>query len=116
MHEKRKHARKHLGCTFKVSDINSNQVIGCMVDLSMDGFMLLTDKIHEAGTILQLRVDFTGEVNGVSHIELGAESLWIGAANKANHFWAGFRIIDLSDSAAATIAAVISRSQTADPE
>ena len=116
MHEKRKHARKHLGCTFKVSDINSNQIIGCMVDLSMDGFMLLTDKIHEAGTILQLRVDFTGKVNGVNHIELGAESLWAGAANKANHYWVGFHIIDLSDSAAATIAAVISKSQSMDPE
>lgn len=116
MHEKRKHARKHLGCTFKVSDINSNRLIGCMVDLSADGFMLLTDQVHEAGTILQLRVDFVGAVNGVSHIELGAESLWAGAANKANHFWAGFHIIDLSDSAAATIAAVISKSQGSDTE
>jgi hypothetical protein len=110
MQEKRKHARKHIGCAFKVSDINRKQLIGCMVDLSEDGFMLLTDQIHGAGAVLQLRVDFPSEVNGVSHIELGAESLWAGAANKANHFWAGFRIIDLSDSAAATLAVVISKS------
>jgi hypothetical protein len=112
MQEKRKHARKHIGCAFKVSDINSKQVIGCMVDLSENGFMLLTDKVHGAGTVLQLRVDFPSEVDGVSYIELGAESLWADAANKPKHFWAGFRIIDLSDSAAATLAVVISRSHS----
>jgi hypothetical protein len=112
MQEKRKYARKHIGCAFKVSDINRKQVIGCMVDLSEDGFMLLTDQVHGAGTVLQLRVDFAGEVNGVSHIELGAESLWAGAANKAKHYWAGVHIIDLSDSAAATLAVVISKSHS----
>ena len=116
MQEKRKHARTHIGCAFKVTDINRKQVIGCMVDLSADGFMLLTDQVHEAGTVLQLRVDFPGEVNGMNHIELGAESLWTGAANKANHFWAGFQIIDLSDSAATTLASVIGKNQGADPE
>ncbi len=115
MQEKRKHARKHIGCAFKVSDINRKQVIGCMVDLSEDGFMLLTDQVHDAGTVLQLRVDFPGGVNGVSSIELGAESLWAGAANKPKHFWAGFHIIDLSDSAAEVIASVISKSQSKDP-
>jgi hypothetical protein len=74
--------------------------------------MLLTDQIHGAGAVLQLRVDFPGEVNGVSHIELGAESLWAGVANKAKHFWVGFHIIDLSDSAAATLAVVISKCQS----
>ncbi len=116
MQEKRKHARKHIGCAFKVSDVNRNTVLGCMVDLSEDGFMLLTDQVHEAGAVLQLRVDFPREVHGVNHIELGAESLWAGAANKANHYWAGFHIIDLSDGAAATIAAVISGSQALEPE
>jgi hypothetical protein len=116
MQEKRKRARKHIDCAFKVTDVNRNQVLGCIVDLSEDGFMLLTDQNHEAGTVLQLRVDFPGEVNGVGYIELGAESLWTGAANKANHFWSGFHIIDLSDSAAAAIAAVISKNQGADPE
>ncbi len=111
MQEKRKHARKHIGCAFKVSDINRKQVIGCMVDLSEDGFMLLTDQVHEAGAVLQLRVDFPDGMNGEDHIELGAESLWAGAANKPNHFWAGFHIIDLSDKAAAVIAAVIDKSQ-----
>lgn len=112
MQEKRKHTRKHIGCAFKVSDINTKQVIGCMVDLSEDGFMLLTDKVHSAGAVLQLRVDFASEVNGVSYIELGAESLWAEAANKPNHFWAGFHIIDLSDSAAAALAVVISKSHS----
>jgi hypothetical protein len=111
MQEKRKHARKHIGCAFKVRDLNSDKAVGCIVDLSEDGFMLLTDQVHEAGTVLQLRVDFPAEVNGQRYIELGAESLWAGAANKANHFWAGFHIIDLSDGAAATLAAVISKSK-----
>lgn len=109
MQEKRKHARKHIDCAFKVSDVNSKRVVGCMVDLSEDGFMLLTEEFHEAGTVLQLRVDFPDAVNGTNHIELGAESLWSGAANKANRFWAGFHIIDLSDAAAATLACVIDK-------
>lgn len=107
MQEKRKHARKHIGCALKVHDVNSDQAIGCIVDLSEDGFMLLTNQVREAGTVLQLRVYFPSEVNGQRYIELGAESLWAGAANKPEHFWAGFHIIDLSDSAAAAIAAVV---------
>ncbi len=116
MQEKRKRARKRIDCAFKVTDINRRQVIGCMGDLSEDGFMLLTDQAHDAGTVLQLRVDFSGEVDGVDCIELGAESLWTGAANKANRFWTGFHIIDLSDSAAATLASVINKNMGTDPE
>ena len=107
MQEMRKRSRQPIGCAFKVRDINRNQAIGCLVDLSEDGFMLLSAEHFDAGLILQLRFDLQVAINGQMFIDLGAESLWCSAANKAEHFWTGFRIIDASEVAAATLAIVV---------
>jgi len=114
MQEKRKQSRKPIGCALKVSDINHNQAIGCLVDLSEDGFMLLSSQSFDAGSVLQLRFDLPAVVNGQMSIDVGAESLWCSAANKTDHFWIGFRIIDASDAAAATLAIVVRNNEDAD--
>jgi hypothetical protein len=106
MQEKRKHVREPIDCALKVRDTNRNQAIGCLVDLSEDGFMLLSNQPYEAGSVLQLSFELPAPVNGQLSIAVGAESLWCSAANKAEHFWAGFRIIDASDTAIATLAIV----------
>ena len=107
MQEKRKFPRKPIGCALKVRDINRDQAIGCLVDLSEDGFMLLSDQPFDVGLVLQLSFDLPVSINGQMSIDLGVESLWCSAANKADHFWTGFRIIDASDTATATLAIVI---------
>ena len=70
MQDKRKLSRQPIGCALKVRDINRNQAIGCLVDLSEDGFMLLSDQSYEAGSVLQLRFDLPAAVNeiGRAHV------------------------------------------------
>ena len=113
MREQRRHSRKPIGCALQVRNINRNQAIGCLVDLSEDGFMLLSNQPFDTGAVLQLCFDFPAAIDGQLSVDLGAESIWCGAANKAEHFWTGFRIIDASAAAAATLAIVI-RSNAAD--
>lgn len=103
MPEKRQHLRKRIDSAMRVIDINSNQAIGSMVDLSESGFMMLSNQAITAGTVLQLRIELPRQINGQMSVNVGAESLWCGAANVPEHFLAGFHIIDIDESATATL-------------
>ncbi len=107
MTEKRQQHREAMGCTLKVRDIHHDRPLGCLVDLSESGFMLLSDQAFEAGLVIQLCFEFPAPVDGQSSIELGAESLWVSPANKPDYFWNGFRIIDVSPAAAEILARIV---------
>lgn len=112
MTEKRRQTREAMGCALKVRDRNRDVPLGCLVDLSESGFMLLSDQAFEAGLVLQVCFELPQPVAGEWSIELGAESLWVSPANKPDYFWNGFRIIDISPAAAAVLATIVQAAAT----
>lgn len=107
MTEKRQQHREAMGCALKVRDLNRDVPLGCLVDLSESGFMLLSDQAFDAGSVIQVCFELPAPVAGEWSIELGAESLWVSPANKPDYFWNGFRIIDVSASAAEILAHIV---------
>lgn len=107
MPERRRHERKRSNKLLEIIDINSNQSLGFLVDLSIDGMMVISGQPFQMNNVYQMliRVPEDGEYYG--DIEFGAESLWSDEAHDPEKFWTGFRIIDISDQHARRISQLI---------
>lgn len=98
MLENRKHPRKHLNQNWIAYDLDREEIIGRLVNISHEGMMLISQKPLEVGKIFQLRLS-AGEEPPVT---LGAESLWVESLwsepsqHDASVYWAGMQIIDIS--------------------
>ncbi|MET0101645.1 MAG: PilZ domain-containing protein [Sedimenticola sp.] len=80
-----------------VTDINSGEEIGHLANISLGGFMLISNRQLPLNSLFQLRLDLPSTIDGVGSIDLGAESLWSHAATDAETVWTGFHIIDIAD-------------------
>ena len=93
--ELRKHPRVEFPEHVEVQDAHSGEVMGQLVNLSVDGFMLMGPVCIAPGTVRQLRIPLLrGEEASV--LVVGAESLWCHDANDSGAHWSGFQIIDIS--------------------
>ena len=106
--EQRKADRKKITGRMPVTDINRERVIGQLVDISIDGLMLLGGAPLAINGMYQFDIELPEPVNGHSVLHLGAECLWCRTAEDPEHFWAGFHLIDISPEDQSTLDALIS--------
>jgi len=95
--EMRGHDRIEVSEVILVTDRQSSEVLGQLVNISEEGFMLLGAKPVAEDNIFQLSLDFGAESENTSPILIGVESLWCHASSDQTQFWSGFYIIDISD-------------------
>lgn len=79
----------------QILDAHSGKALGELVNLSVDGLMVVSPDSIACGTVYQMRIPF---VQGESKVEIliGAESLWCDDANGSGSYCTGFQIIDIS--------------------
>lgn len=94
--EQRKANRKKITGSMTVRDINRDSVIGQLVDISIDGLMLLGEAPFTINGMYQFDIELPEPINGHSVLHLGAECLWCRNADDPESFWAGFHLIDIS--------------------
>lgn len=98
MLENRASPRKRVNEKIAVRDINSDELIGYLVNISAGGLMLISDKLLTPNRLFQLSMTLPAPINGIPIIEFGAECLWVqDNSEESQPCWAGFQIIDLSD-------------------
>ncbi|MFZ6048026.1 PilZ domain-containing protein [Pseudomonas sp. CR3202] len=107
MEERRQHSRHATELQLEVFDLHSGQRLGRIVDLSMDGFMLLGETPLVADSVLECRLVPLTWVEGIEEVRLGADCLWTRAGEDERNCWAGFHIIDLAEDQAATLATLL---------
>ncbi|MDA8482050.1 PilZ domain-containing protein [Pseudomonas resinovorans] len=103
MEERRQHSRFATELQLEVLDLHSGQRLGRIVDLSMDGFMLLSELPLAADSVWECRLVPLTWVEGLEEIRLGADCLWTRMAEDQRNCWAGFHIIDLADDQATVL-------------
>lgn len=108
MEERRQHSRHGTELQLEVFDLNTDQRLGRIVDLSADGFMLFSDKPHTPDAVLQCRLVCTGD-GATVEVRLGADCLWSRPGADGQHCWAGFHIIDLAEDQASALEALLGR-------
>lgn len=94
--EMRKNTRLEIPEQVAVKDAHSGEVIGQLVNLSIDGLMLMGPGCVAPGTVRQLRIPLSNS-GEVSELLIGAEALWCQDANDSGSYWSGFHIIDISE-------------------
>jgi len=80
-----------------VTDRQTGETLGQLVNISEEGFMLLGTQAVTEDNIFQLSLEFDNESDNTSPILIGVESLWCHASDDQTQFWSGYYIIDISD-------------------
>jgi len=97
MEERRTTSRAKVAQLLSVFDRNHEEMLGNLVDISVQGFLLFSRKAIAVDTVWHLGIELPVEVNGSSTIRFGAESLWCHKIGQPANYWTGFQIIDLVD-------------------
>ena len=95
--EMRGHHRMEISGVIQVIDRQTGNVLGQLVNISEEGFMVLGPQPITENNILQLSLEFSSGANAADPILVGAESLWCHSSNDQAQYWTGFFIIDISD-------------------
>ena len=95
--EMRRHNRMEVSEVIRVIDRQTGTFLGRLVNLSVEGFMLLGRQPINENNILQLSLEFDSGGSAANPILVGAESLWCRSSNDQAQYWTGFFIIDISE-------------------
>ncbi|WP_313518908.1 PilZ domain-containing protein [Pseudomonas sp.] len=93
--ERRQHDRYRTTLNLEVFDRYGGQRLGRIVDLSRDGFMLVTEQLLAADSVWECRL--TSGSGEVREVLFGADCLWSRPGTDEHHGWAGFHIIDIGE-------------------
>ncbi|MGK0499439.1 MAG: hypothetical protein ACJAYG_001080 [Oceanicoccus sp.] len=95
----RKHERKQLNQPMPIIDVINGGQFGELVNVTVEGIMVITDKEIPTQSIYQLSLKLPMTIAGSDTVELGADCLWCREVENFHRYWAGFQIIDASDTA-----------------
>ena len=91
--------RHQIAGVIEVYDSVMQQYLGRLVNIHSEGMMLMGDKSLSIEKIYQLDLILPQPFDGVDKIHLGIDCLWVREAGDGSPYWAGCRIIDVSDDA-----------------
>lgn len=97
MEDNRTHPRIQIDTQIRVTDRNSGQIIGTLGNISLGGFMLISEESLPLNRLYQFTISFPQPDGSTKNIEVGADSLWSQQLPNENTFWFGFQIIDVSE-------------------
>ena len=96
MHYKRKVERKNLIYYLKVTNRETNQVIGHTVNISKKGLMVIGENPIKPESILQLQMFLPEEIQGIRNYEFTATSRWCKKDKKPGFYNTGFELNNVS--------------------
>ena len=96
MEENRKLKRRYLIYPIRVFDPNSNQLIGFMENITIEGMMLKSGRPFRTLNKYQLKIVFGEEIHKTGHFEFSAECKWWDKDIFTGFYNAGFHLEDVS--------------------
>jgi len=78
-----------------VFDRMSNKSLGCLVDLSIDGFQVMTSEEFFNGKTYKLRIEMHKVIEGSRDINIDAECMWRKESIEPSLYIAGFKYSDI---------------------
>lgn len=97
MTDYRKLPRKKVDEPLEVFDPVTQDRLGRLVNITVEGFMLYGGKLMEISSIHQLDMPLPRPVDGHAKVSFGAEVVWSSTLEGSNGHWSGFHIIAISD-------------------
>ncbi|SDS29075.1 PilZ domain-containing protein [Halopseudomonas xinjiangensis] len=97
MNERRKLERHSVSSSLEVYDLDTGTLLGRVVDLHIEGLMLLSDKPIEMFKSYALQINLPMTLNGITEFCLDAESLWNRESIGGGQFWTGLQFTRVPD-------------------
>lgn len=94
---KRRQLRVHLSSGFTVFDRLTDEVIGTLVDLSVDGAKLSGQSPCPVGTVRQFKVELPEGKKWGTSLAFDAKSMWCNTSRGSGTYDTGFQIISIGD-------------------
>ena len=104
---RRQQQRVQLHKPISVINMNTHKVMGALVNITTEGFMLMSDTLIESNRIYPISLLLPDAMSGHKQVDLGTDCLWSRVEAEGERYWAGFQIIDASRSALDRIEALI---------
>lgn len=95
LEEKRKSVRRRVTSVLEMQDRHTTQVLGRLMDLSLEGFMLLAKQEMLPHQQYELVLNLPEAIKFHRSIELTAECRWCQPSNTAGYFGAGFSVVNI---------------------
>ena len=95
--EQRRSKRKPPDQEIEVVNAMTGHVVGRIGNLSCDGMMLVANELLRDDALYQFTFSLPDASGEKSALEVGMHEQWSEPAGVANQYFAGFRIIDISE-------------------
>jgi len=97
MSEHRRSRRRRVQASIEVYDAMSEDLIGHLGNLSVDGLLLMSSRRIPENALFQLAFTLPrGAAAPARRFEIGVHEQWSESARAPGQYWAGFRIVDIS--------------------
>ncbi len=96
MVEKKRLKRRNLLYYLKVFDRDSNKQVGRMVDITIEGMMLISEKPFVAGYVFQCKMELPDEIGKGSEIFFNAKCAWCKKSDNPDIYDNGFQLLNVS--------------------
>jgi hypothetical protein len=94
--DRRKYPRKKVDRPLSVDDLGRGEPLGCLVDISIEGLMLISPDPIEVNRVFQLSLELPPAFGAGEVVLFGAESMWREPSSDPGKYWVGFQIIDIA--------------------
>lgn len=95
--DQRRAGRKSVDVVTEVTDVITGVPIGQIGNLSGTGMLLIGPRAPRSEAIYQLRLPLPDGGGSSQYIEVGVQEQWHEHAASADQFWAGYRIIAITE-------------------
>ena len=107
--KRRKYPRHHLHSPIQVIDGMTQQRLGTLANLSLDGLMIMGRRPLKHDRLYQLTLHLPQMIDGKSVIQVGVDCLWSKTVQQEGIYWSGCHIIDYADNDMTTLVHMIEK-------
>ena len=103
MSENREHKRKETNAHIGIYDLESNRLIGCLIDLTIVGMRVMVESEAKPGCQLGFSLMLPLEINNLRRLKIEAECVWCNISSDPKFYSVGFKFLNITDEIIDTI-------------
>ena len=107
-YDRRKLQRRHLIYYLRVFEVESEKILGHLVDVTQDGVMLISEEAIPIGVVFHLKMSLPMEYAGKPYLEFDAKSLWSARDINPDFINTGFTLLNIEQDEKDVINQIIS--------
>lgn len=97
MYKERRIKRRHLFFYLQISDVKAKKLLGYIVDISPQGFRVVSEDVCKAGLVYDLRMKIPDKMGLIKEINFKAKCAWSGLDANSDFYANGFELKNLSN-------------------